>query len=214
MHHSGIFSIVYVQLSASTVKQMRQQEREARLSSSGGPTPASPYNGSASAGPPVNNPFLTGDDDADDQIGGFGALSGYDAGGQRYSSSAGGGNSPAWSAGRPPLQQPQQQLNGLRWRDASGPGWSSDGGAGGSLGPGSGAGSCGWGVREEQLGSLHDTGQVGAGKAAFAQSTTLRARRTARNADVFKTVLRTGAIAMQYRFASTTLVVHVALPKG
>lgn len=138
------------------------------MSSSGGPGPASPYNGSASAGSPVNNPFLTGNDDPDDGIGGLGALSGFDAGGQRYSSSAGGGNSPAWSAGRPPLQQPpqQQQLNGLRWRDASGTGWSSEGGAGGSLGQGSGAGSCGWGAREEQLGSLHDTGQVGA---SFAQ---------------------------------------------
>lgn len=145
-----------VQLLATSVKQMRQQEQQARFSSSGSPVlldPLEDFSSSTVAGPEVN-PFLS---DADNPGGSF--WDPGDRGGYRGSSSAGGAgssSSPAWGSRKPHLQQ-QQQLASTRWQAS---GCSSNGAGVGSMGPGASLGGGSSGGRDEQFGSLHETGQV------------------------------------------------------
>lgn len=136
---------------------MRQQEHQARVSGSGSPFPAHTLEDSPSTADPSTspvNPFL---DDDIDTLGGLGDLSmaaGNGGGPYRNGSSTGGGSSgsPMWGASKPPLQQQQ------RWKDAV---WSSEGGGAGSMGLGStSGGGSSFAGRDEQFGSLHETGQV------------------------------------------------------
>lgn len=149
--------LLVVQLLATSVKQMRQQEQQARLSGSGSPVLLDPLEGFSSgtvAGPEAN-PFLS---DAKDAGGSFwdpgdgGGYSGISSAGRAGGSSS----SPAWGSRRPPLQQ-QQQLAGTRWQAS---GCSLDGAGVGSMGPRTSLGGASSGGRDEQFGSLHETGQV------------------------------------------------------
>jgi hypothetical protein len=158
-----------LQLLNLSVKQLRQQEQQARLSGNGSPAQLDPFDNRSDAAAAIAagsgfNPFMSEGDEAgvlqspDPSV----ILNGGNVnGGYRSPWSEGGGStgSPMWGPSKPPLQQQQQQqqLSGIQWRS---PGYAAEGSGGVGLGPGSGAGSEGYGLREEQLGSLHETGQV------------------------------------------------------
>lgn len=163
---SNICIVLLLQLLAASVKQLRQQEQQARGSGTGSLQPAYPFeDGSSTAA--AANPFMSegGDEPSADNMGypdypasANGAGSFWNSSQQGSSAGGGSSNGPAWGASKPPLQQQQHQQQGLGGMQGKQGGWNWDAGG---LGQGSGGGSAGgFGTRDEQFGSLHDTGQV------------------------------------------------------